>query len=97
MQLTSHFLRISLLIVLIALFLSVALAQSTRNNNESKHGYCSLLDLKRSILLVKQDVQKKNNRMFRMFRKKNWTVRFPEVNNLLFLLVFSLCVYQQIQ
>lgn len=81
MKLASNFLRFSLLIVLIALFSRVRVVQSLRNNNELKHGYCSNLDLRRSTLLVKQNVQKKTNRMLRMFRKNNWTVRFPEVNN----------------
>lgn len=88
MKFTSNFLRLWLLIVLIALFSRVEVVQSLQNSNDSKHGYCSILDLKRSVLLVKHDVQKKSAGMFRMFRKKSWSVRFPEVSHFVFAIFF---------
>lgn len=80
MKFSSNFLRFSLLIVLIVLFSCVHVAQSLRNN-DSKLGYCSSDDLKKSIPLAKKLVKKKNNRIIKIFRQNHWTVRFPEVNN----------------
>lgn len=97
MKLSSTFLRLSIIIVLIALFSRVQVTHSLRNNNDSKHGYCSFLDLRRSVLLVKQNVQKKKNGMFRIFRKNTWTIRFPEVNNFGLILLAFFCLFSKIR
>lgn len=84
MKFTSNFLRFTLLIVLIALFSCVQVAQSVRND-DSKLGYCSYDNTAGKIPLAKKLVHRKNNQMFRVFRKNNWTVRFPEVNSFIFI------------
>lgn len=76
MEFTSKFLYFSFLSV-IALFSCSHVAQSV--SHDSNIGFCTNFVWNRSVPLMTTVVHKQNNRMFRMFRKTDLTLRFPQV------------------
>lgn len=76
MEFTTKFLTISIFGV-IALFSCAHVARSV--GHDVNVGFCTNVIWNRSVPMMTKVVHKQNNRMFKMFRKTNLTIRFPEV------------------
>lgn len=52
-------------------------------SHDSNIGYCSNISQNRSVPVMAKMIHKPNNKYFKLFRKTDVTMRFPEVNNVL--------------